>query len=110
MEGRAHKVPAQTSDEYFSQRPQMSQVSARISAQSRPIDSRDTLLQRQQQELERFRDEKSIPRPDFWGGYHIVPERFEFWQGQSDRLHDRLVFTRGTEQNEVQWSMQRLQP
>lgn len=117
IEGRAHRVSAQASDEYFGQRPRMSQVSARISAQSQPVDSRDTLLKLQQAESERFANADSIPRPDFWGGFHIIPERFEFWQGQSDRLHDRLVFTRKLEPNgeptnkmPTHWAIQRLQP
>lgn len=88
----------------------MSQVSARISNQSRPVESRDILVMRQKEEYERFAKEESIPRPDFWGGFHIVPERFEFWQGQSDRLHDRLIFTKTTDEQGVKWGFQRLQP
>lgn len=121
VEGKAKRVPASESDEYFGQRPRASQVSARISAQSQPVDSRDTLLKRQKEEADRWAADEHIPRPDFWGGFHIIPERFEFWQGQSDRLHDRLVFTRSPPpvngQQEVnggdkekEWSVQRLQP
>jgi len=115
IEGRASKVQSEDSDEYFGKRPRMSQVSARISNQSQPVDSRDTLIKRQQEEAERWSAEATIPRPDFWGGFHIIPERFEFWQGQSDRLHDRLVFTRpepkadATDDND-DWCIQRLQP
>ena len=50
------------------------------------------LIQRQQEEVKKFGDNIVIPRPDFWGGFHIQPERFEFWQGQSDRTHDRFIF------------------
>ena len=119
VEGRASRVSPQSSDEYFSQRPRMSQVSARVSAQSRPVDSRDTLLKWQKEEAERWENEPNIPRPEFWGGFHIIPERFEFWQGQSDRLHDRLVFTRKPTTNGLSakdaknasiWDIQRLQP
>ena len=119
VEGRATRVSAHASDEYFGQRPRMSQLSARISAQSQPVDSRDTLMKRQQEESERWANDENIPRPDFWGGIHIIPERFEFWQGQSDRLHDRLVFTRslttngeqnGAEKDTSSWAIQRLQP
>lgn len=92
IEGRARKSSEEDSDGYFHSRPRISQISARISEQSRPIDSRETLIRRQKEELKKFGDNDYIPRPDFWGGFHIRPERFEFWQGQSDRTHDRFIF------------------
>nr|XP_046910653.1 pyridoxine/pyridoxamine 5'-phosphate oxidase-like isoform X2 [Dermatophagoides farinae] len=92
IEGCARKSSPEESDKYFHSRPRISQISARVSEQSRPIDSRETLIQRQQEEVKKFGDNIVIPRPDFWGGFHIQPERFEFWQGQSDRTHDRFIF------------------
>ncbi|KAH9418393.1 hypothetical protein DERP_010262 [Dermatophagoides pteronyssinus] len=92
IEGCAKKSSTEESDKYFQSRPKISQISARISEQSRPIDSRETLIQRQQKELEKFPNNTMIPRPEFWGGFHIQPKRFEFWQGQSDRTHDRFIF------------------
>lgn len=86
----------------------MSRISARVSQQSQPIDSRETLVKLQEDEVKRWENVDIIPRPDFWGGFNIVPERFEFWQGQSDRLHDRFVFTKKA--GDSKWSYQRLQP
>lgn len=118
IEGRVHKVSSSVADQYFANRPVMSQISARISQQSTPVESRDILSKKQNDEFDHWKkvangDESKIvvPKPSFWGGYSVVPNRFEFWQGQSDRLHDRIVFQLGTDKSKPnEWSMGRLQP
>lgn len=107
MEGCAHKTSSKISDEYFNSRPKVSRISARVSQQSRIIDCRETLIERHREESEYFNNVNIVPRPDYWGGYHIVPERFEFWQGQSDRTHDRFIFEKLENGN---WKHYRVQP
>ncbi len=105
IEGRVEKVDATDSDAYFAIRPIKSRLGAIASAQSRPIESRE-LLEKQFAEAEaRYGDHP--PRPAHWGGYRLIPEWIEFWQGRRSRLHDRIVYTR---QPDGQWSRQRLQP
>ncbi len=101
LEGRIEKISAEASDAYFTTRPRDSQLSAWVSAQSSEIDEPVTL----DAARARFGDEK-IPRPCSWGGYRLIPERFEFWQGRSSRLHDRIVF----ERNGNGWTTKRLAP
>lgn len=105
IEGRVDRLPGECSDRYFSGRPRGSQLGALASRQSCPIDSRATLEQ-QVEELERRYAGEPIPRPPFWGGFRLQPERVEFWQGAADRLHDRIVFVRRS----AGWQRQRLQP
>jgi pyridoxamine 5'-phosphate oxidase len=90
-EGRVEKLTRQESDAYFGGRPRESQLSAWVSPQSREIPDRAFL----EREYERARigfTDKAIPRPTFWGGFRIVPDKIEFWQGLPHRLHDRLLF------------------
>jgi|SRR5690554_2476204 len=105
IEGFARKVGRAESEAYFYSRPRESQLGALASAQSHPIASRAE-LERHYHELEETYRDKDIPMPEHWGGYLIVPERFEFWQGGRYRLHDRFTFTR-QQQN---WQIERLQP
>ena len=105
--GHAHPVDAADSDDYFANRPRGAQVAAWSSDQSQPIDSRDALEQKVRDAEERFADAPEVPRPERWGGFRIVPERVEFWQGRTSRLHDRLVFHRDGESN---WRVERVQP
>jgi len=93
VEGKVKKLPAQESDDYFHSRPRTSQIGALVSAQSTPITGRSVLIQKNNQLEEQFKDEAiEIPRPDCWGGLVVEPEMIEFWQGQSNRIHDRIVF------------------
>ncbi|MCX7220216.1 MAG: pyridoxamine 5'-phosphate oxidase [Burkholderiales bacterium] len=105
IEGRIEKVSEQDNDNYFHSRPLGSRRSACASQQSQPIASRDLLEQRLEQVTSEHGDHP--PRPQHWGGYRLVPDRIEFWQGRSSRLHDRIVYTRGSD---GVWSISRLQP
>lgn len=107
IEGATHKTDASTSDEYFKTRPWKSRIGARISPQSSPINSRDDIKIAFAKEAAKFVG-KTIPRPNNWGGYAIVPDRFEFWQGRPNRLHDRIQFIKDPSQNI--WKIERLAP
>lgn len=104
--GHAHPVEASDSDDYFANRPRGAQVAAWSSDQSRPIDSREALEQKVLDAENRFADAPDVPRPERWGGFRIVPDRVEFWQGRTSRLHDRLLFHR----EGATWRVERLQP
>lgn len=90
---------------YFASRPRESQLAAWTSAQSEPIGSRRVLEEEYQRMVARF-GEGEIPKPDFWGGYRVVPREFEFWQGGENRLHDRFRYMR----LESGWQIDRLAP
>lgn len=105
IEGTVKKLPRAESDRLFHARPRLSQISAHASDQSRPIASRAELERRLARSDKQFAGEE-VPLPDFWGGYSLKPEYFEFWQGRRGRLHDRLVYRR---KNKI-WRVTRLQP
>ncbi len=105
--GHAHPVDAADSDDYFASRPRGAQVAAWSSDQSQPIASRDALEQKVHDAEARFADSHAVPRPERWGGFRIVPDRVEFWQGRTSRLHDRLLFHR---EGDAGWRVERLQP
>jgi pyridoxamine 5'-phosphate oxidase len=104
IEGRVEQVSAAESDAYFQIRPLGSRIGAIASAQSRSIDNRQT-LERQFLHTEQQCGENP-QRPVHWGGYRLIPDAVEFWQGRSSRLHDRILYTRHDEE----WRRQRLQP
>ena len=105
--GRVEKVSASESDAYFQSRPSQSRIGAWSSPQSEVIASRDTLEQFVKEYQEKYSDELAIPRPEHWGGYRVIPERIEFWQGRPSRLHDRLRFSRIEQEA---WTLERLAP
>jgi pyridoxamine 5'-phosphate oxidase len=105
VRGVAVPVDPAVSDAYFASRPRGSQIAASASDQSSPIEGRELLVARVA-ELEAEYEGREVPRPGTWGGFRVRPERIEFWQGRSSRLHDRLVFTR----TDNGWTRRRLQP
>jgi len=106
LEGRVENVPAAESDAYFAGRPVDSQLGAWASAQSEPLESADQLRLQVEEIRQRFAGQP-IPRPPHWGGYRLVPDRIEFWQGRPSRLHDRFAYTRSEDET---WAVQRLNP
>jgi len=106
IRGKAEKIPARETLKYFVSRPRGSQIGAWVSEQSSVISSR-ALLESKFQELKtKFRN-KEVPLPSFWGGYRVVPEQIEFWQGRRNRLHDRFQYTL---QEDGGWAVERLAP
>jgi len=91
MEGAVAKMTAAESDAYFATRARGSQLGAHASAQSSEIASREE-LERLVREFDAEFAGRDVPRPVFWGGYRLTPNRFEFWQHREDRLHDRIVY------------------
>jgi pyridoxamine 5'-phosphate oxidase len=106
VEGQVRRVSVQESDYYFQSRPAGSRIGAWASPQSEVIKSRESLEIRCQ-ELEKSFEDGTIPRPPNWGGFRLVPETIEFWQGRPSRLHDRLRYTRREQSN---WLVERLAP
>jgi pyridoxamine 5'-phosphate oxidase len=104
--GTAEKMSFAESAAYFVTRPRESQIAAWASRQSRPISAR-ALLEKQVASLREKFGQGEIPVPDFWGGYRVIPERIEFWQGGEHRLHDRFMYSR---QANGDWTIEQLQP
>lgn len=105
IEGRVERTTAAESDAYFATRPRGSQLGAWASKQSAPLASREDLEAALEAAEGRFQGVE-VPRPEGWGGYRLVPDRFEFWEEGASRLHDRLVFVR----DGAGWSRTRLSP
>ena len=105
ISGRTKKVSAEESDEYFKSRPFTSRVGAWASDQSEKIDSRTAIMIKAAKLLVKYAS-GNVPRPPHWGGFRLVPDRFEFWQGRESRLHDRICF----ELHENSWMICRLSP
>lgn len=105
VEGTVVKTAAEESDTYFNSRPLSSRIGAWASDQSRPIESRALLEAREKSFSERFGEHP--PRPPHWGGYRLVPDTIEFWQGRPSRLHDRILYTRLSGGD---WRIARLSP
>ncbi len=103
--GAAERIPTTETLKYFVTRPRGSQIGAWVSAQSSVITSR-ALLEAKFDEIKRRFADKEVPLPSFWGGYRVVPASIEFWQGRSNRLHDRFLYTR----DDDGWRIERLSP
>jgi len=108
VSGRAQRTDAITSDAFFDRRPHGARLAAIASEQSEPIDSRDTLDERMSLLEDQYPEGDHIPRPEKWGAFRVVPDRFEFWAGRSKRFHDRIVFSR--DEAATGWTITRLQP
>ncbi|KAI6244039.1 Pyridoxal 5'-phosphate synthase [Aphelenchoides fujianensis] len=108
IEGRVEKVPAAETDEYWNSRPITSRIGGAISEQSHEVPSREFLESKRAELVERVAREgpSAVPRPPSWSGFLLRPDYFEFWQGQSDRLHDRLAYRLNGEE----WTRVRLAP
>lgn len=105
VEGPVERLAVDEDDAYFASRPYGSQLGALASPQSQQVPDRAWLEERYAQ-LERAHPEGTVPRPQHWGGYRVLPELIEFWQGRHGRLHDRLLFTRAGQS----WRRERLAP
>lgn len=106
VEGVVERISAAESDEYFSTRPRESQIGALASPQSEVIESRE-VLEKRFRDLDQQYRERRIDRPEHWGGYRLKPERIEFWQNRTGRLHDRIVYERQVDRG---WTIKRLAP
>jgi pyridoxamine 5'-phosphate oxidase len=104
VDGKVTKVTSEESDAYYATRPLGARLSAWASAQSTPVVSRE-ILENSMKEAAARHGERP-PRPPHWGGYRVEPQEIEFWQGRSDRLHDRLLYKRSGSS----WKIERLSP
>jgi len=104
--GNVSKITSQESDEYYFSRPFASQIGAWASPQSEVIPNR-TYLEEKEAKLLTLIKEETITRPEHWGGYRLIPEEVEFWQGRSSRLHDRIHYLKDSGGN---WKIGRLAP
>ena len=106
IEGRVEKVSPTESLAYFQSRPKDSQIGAWASPQSRMIEGREVLENRVAELVRDYGQAEALPLPPFWGGFRLVPEAIEFWQGRESRLHDRICYTQDGEK----WKIARLAP
>ena len=107
IEGKANKTTSEISDQYFSSRPRSSQLGASVSPQSQVLLD-DMQLELAIQELDNKYSGQSVPRPENWGGYKVIPHMMEFWQGKPSRLHDRFRYYRPDSGSD--WCIHRLAP
>ena len=107
IEGKVEKLTESESAEYFHSRPKASQLGAWASNQSRVIPNREVLEQKLADLQEQYSGDATVPLPEHWGGFRVVPNRIEFWQGRPSRLHDRLVYDL---QADGDWQIKRLSP
>lgn len=105
INGRVEKTSFEESEEYFKSRPYLSRIGAWASKQSSPLRSRFTLMR--EVALLTMKYPVDVPLPPFWGGYRLIPDYFEFWQGRPSRLHDRIAYIL---QPDGKWKKQRLYP
>lgn len=104
VSGKVVKISREESEEYFKSRPYESKIGAWASKQSSVVPGRSYLEEKFGEAREKFPDE--VPLPEFWGGFRIIPSRFEFWQGRESRMHDRVVYEKSGES----WKILRLAP
>ena len=104
INGSISRLSEQESDDYFNSRPYESRIGAWCSPQSQVIESREVLENKIQELKKKYPNE--VPRPENWGGYTIVPNEIEFWQGRASRLHDRFLYNKEGEN----WTINRLAP
>jgi len=119
IEGTVEKLSVEESTDYFHSRPKSSQIGAALSNQSQVVAGRHILNERNEQ-LKVEYAEKEVPKPEHWGGYLVKPHLMEFWQGQTNRIHDRLVFRKQQSDEEIDhnvthiaeagWVIERLEP
>ena len=104
IEGRVEKLSLEISENYFNSRPYGSKIGALASPQSTPI-SKEELTAKMEHLKKEFPN--IVPKPDHWGGYAVAPDMFEFWQGRSNRMHDRFQYRK---QSKGDWVIDRLAP
>jgi len=107
IEGVIEKVSAQDSDDYYSRRPRGSRIGAIASRQSTELSSHAELEQQVKEVEKQYAQGEEIQRPEYWGGYRLLPESLEFWQGRPSRLHDRFCYQKS---EDGQWQVRRLAP
>jgi pyridoxamine 5'-phosphate oxidase len=107
VDGTVTRIPPEKSEAYFRSRPRGSRIGAWVSNQSEHIDSRAVLESRLAELETRFAGSDDIPPPGYWGGFCVQPERIEFWQGRTSRLHDRILYERDGNGG---WKVGRLSP
>nr|XP_022308679.1 pyridoxine-5'-phosphate oxidase-like isoform X1 [Crassostrea virginica] len=121
IEGTVERIPEEDSLQYFEQRPRKSRLGAIVSHQSTVLENREVINEKYAELLEEYKDEeKDIPKPSYWGGYLVRPTSMEFWQGQTNRLHDRIQFRKlknnekidsnSTHKADGDWVFERLAP
>lgn len=108
IEGTVERIDRNSTETYFKTRPKDSRIGALASPQSTVIDSREILETKMSELSEKYKHEEDIPVPPYWGGYRLIPNYFEFWQGRSSRLHDRIVYEHIAENDT--WKTYRLAP
>ena len=107
IQGKVVKLSAEECDEYFNSRPRASRIGAIASPQSRVLSSDRELKDNFDAITEHYHGQEDIPRPKHWGGYRVLPDLIEFWQGRPSRLHDRICYQKSTDGS---WKIERLSP